>query len=138
VSVIVPSVASTAVIFTGSVSGAQPLPVHAVYSATKSFDNLLAESLWGELRGSGIDVLALEPGATETEFQHTAGQTAHAGESPEKVVRVALQALGHQPSVVSGWFNWLRANAATRLLPRSLLTLLAKDVMRKQTPDSMR
>jgi len=127
-----------AVIFTGSVSGAQPLPLHALYAATKSFDNLLAEGLWGELRGSGVDVLALQPGATETAFQRTAGQSPHAGESAEKVVSVALRALGQQPSVVSGTFNWLRANAGVRLLPRSLLALLAKQVMAKQTPDSLR
>jgi short-subunit dehydrogenase len=127
-----------AVIFTGSVSGCQPLPLHALYAATKSFDNLLAEGLWGELRGSGVDVLALEPGATETEFQDAAGQTAHAGEPPEQVVRVALRALGRQPSVVSGVYNWLRANAGLRLLPRSLLALLAKQVMERQTPESLR
>jgi short-subunit dehydrogenase len=127
-----------AVIFTGSVSGCQPLPLHALYAASKSFDNLLAEGLWGELRGSGVDVLALEPGATETEFQRTAGQSPHAGESAEKVVRVALRALGRQPSVVSGVYNWLRANAGVRLLPRSLLALVAKQVMERQTPESMR
>jgi hypothetical protein len=127
-----------AVIFTGSVSGCQPLPLHALYAATKSFDNLLAEGLWGELRGSGVDVLALEPGATETEFQRTAGQTAHAGESAEKVVRVALRALGQQPSVVSGAYNWLRANVAMRMMPRSLLALVAKQVMAEQTPESLR
>jgi len=127
-----------AVVFTGSVSGAQPLPLHALYAATKSFVNLLAEGLWGELRGSGVDVLALEPGATETEFQHTAGQTAHAGESAEQVVAVALRALGQQPSAISGGFNWLRANVAARLLPRSALALAAKQVMARQTPDSLR
>lgn len=127
-----------AVIFTGSVSGCQPLPLHALYAASKSFDNLLAEGLWGELRGSGVDVLALQPGATETGFQDAAGQTAHAGESPEKVVRVALRALGRQPSVVSGVYNWLRANAGVRLLPRSLLALAAKQVMERQTPESLR
>ena len=127
-----------AVIFTGSVSGCQPLPLHALYAATKSFDNLLAEGLWGELRGSGVDVLALEPGATETAFQRTAGQTAHAGEPAEKVVRVALRALGQQPSVMSGAYNWLRANAAMRLAPRSLLALVAKQVMAGQTPESLR
>jgi hypothetical protein len=127
-----------AVIFTGSVSGCQPLPLHALYAATKSFDNLLAEGLWGELRGSGVDVLALEPGATETEFQHAAGQTAHAGEPAEKVVRVALRALGQQPSVVSGAYNWARANVAMRLLPRSLLALLARQVMAKQTPEALK
>jgi short-subunit dehydrogenase len=127
-----------AVIFTGSVAGCQPLPLHALYAATKAFDNLLAEGLWGELRGSGVDVLVLEPGSTETEFQAAAGEIAHAGERPDKVVRVALRALGQQPSVVSGVFNWLRANAGARLLPRSLLALIAKDVMGKQTPEAMR
>jgi hypothetical protein len=127
-----------AVIFTGSVAGCQPLPLHALYAATKSFDNLLGEALWAELRGSGVDVLVLEPGVTETEFQQAAGEIAHAGESPAKVVRTALRALGHQPSVVSGLGNWLLANAAMRLLPRSVLALAAKGVMEKQTPEAMR
>src|SRR5262245_48495856 len=126
-----------AVIFTGSVAGCQPLPLHALYAATKSFDNLLGEALWGELRGTGIDVLVLEPGSTETEFQATAGEIAHGGESPAKVVDVALHALGRQPSVVSGGYNWLRS-VGTRFLPRSLLTVVAKEVMARQTPDSMR
>jgi short-subunit dehydrogenase len=127
-----------AVIFTGSTAGWQPLPLHALYAATKAFDNLLAEGLWGELRGSGVDVLALEPGPTETEFQVAADELAHPGEPADKVVRVALRALGRQPSVVSGVHNWLRANAAVRLLPRSLLALAAKQVMEKQTPEPMR
>ena len=63
-----------AVIFTGSVAGNQPLPLHGVYSATKAFDQILGESLWGELRGSGIDVLVLQPGPTATEFQEVAGE----------------------------------------------------------------
>jgi hypothetical protein len=40
--------------------------------------------------------------------------------------------------VVSGVYNWLRANAGARLLPRSLLALVAKQVMARQTPESMR
>jgi hypothetical protein len=39
---------------------------------------------------------------------------------------------------VSGLFNWLRANLAARLAPRSLVALVAKQVMEKQTPESMR
>ena len=127
-----------AVIFTGSTAGRQPLPLHALYAATKAFDNLLAEGLWGELRGSGVDVLALEPGPTETEFQAAAEELAHPGEPADKVVHVALRALGRQPSVVSGVYNWLRANLGMRLLPRSLLALVAKQVMERQTPESMR
>jgi short-subunit dehydrogenase len=101
-----------AVIITGSVAGRQPLPLHAVYSATKAFDLLFGEALSVELRDQGIDVLVIEPGSTETEFQRVAGEIAHPGESPAQVVGVALDALGRQPSVVSGWWNWLRAGAA--------------------------
>ena len=127
-----------AVVVTGSVAGRQPLPLHGVYSATKAFDLLFGESLAIELQGEGIDVLVIEPGSTETEFQQVAGEIAHEGESPDDVVRVALDALGRQPSVVSGWFNWLRANAATRLLPRTVVAHIAHGVVAAQTPEDMR
>jgi uncharacterized protein len=123
-----------AVLFTGSVSGSQPLPLHALYSATKSFDNFLAEALWGELLGTGVDVLGVLPGSTETEFQEVAEELPHPGETPEQVVETALAALGHQPSVISGWFNWLRANAAVRIPPRSLTVLAAKRVIERWVP----
>jgi short-subunit dehydrogenase len=38
----------------------------AAYSATKAFDLNLAESLWAEWRPSGVDVLSLVLGATDT------------------------------------------------------------------------
>ena len=67
-----------------------------------------------------------------------AGEIAHPGESAEKVVRVALDALGRQPSVVSGVANWLRANTANRFLPRALVAHIARDVVAEQTPEEMR
>lgn len=127
-----------AVVFVGSVAGCQPLPLHSLYGATKAFDNLLGEALWAELRGTGVDCLSLLPGPTETEFQAVAGELPHAGEPPEQVVANALAALGRQPSVISGWFNWLRANAAFRLPPRSILALAAKQVFEKMVPESGR
>jgi hypothetical protein len=126
-----------AVIITGSAAGAQPVPFNCVYAATKAFDRSLGEGLWSELQGTGVDVLVLEPGPTRTEFQAVAAEMAHAGERPEDVVRVALDALGHQPSVISGWYNWLRANA-TRLAPRSLVALMAGKVMARWIPPEMR
>ena len=123
-----------AVVVVGSVSGRQPLPLHAVYSATKAFDLLFGESLAVELREKGIDVLVLEPGSTETEFQQVAGHLPHRGESAAEVVATALEALGDQHAVIPGWWNWLRANVGSRLLPHRLLAYLARDVMRAQTP----
>jgi short-subunit dehydrogenase len=126
-----------AVIITGSVAGRQPLPLHNVYSASKSFDLLFGESLSVELKPLGIDVLVVEPGSTETEFQQAAGELAHKGESADKVVGVAFAALGQQPSVISGWLNWLRANLASRLGPRPLVAHVARHVMAIQTPSDM-
>ena len=127
-----------AIIFTGSVAGRQALPLHGVYAATKAFDLLFGEALYVEQKQHGIDVLVVEPGSTETEFQQVAGEIAHDGASPEEVVDAALDALGRQPSVIAGWFDWLRSNAAGRLVPRSLAAYVAHDVVEKQTPEDLR
>jgi hypothetical protein len=66
-----------------------------------------------------------------------AGEVREEGEPPERVVALSLERLGRQPSVVSGWFNWLRAQSF-RILPRSLLALAAQQAITKQTPVEMR
>ena len=58
----------------GSAAGRQPIPLHAVYSATKAFDLFLGEALYVEMREQGIDVLVVEPGSTQTEFQRGRGR----------------------------------------------------------------
>jgi uncharacterized protein len=126
-----------AMIVTGSIAGRQPLPRHALYGATKAFDLLLGEALWAEMRGTGVDVLVLEPGPTESEFREVAGETRDVGAPAADVVELAFDALGRQPSVIHGWFNWLRANSI-RLAPRSILTLMAEQVVLEQTPPDMR
>jgi short-subunit dehydrogenase len=127
-----------AVLFTGSIAAKQPLPLHNVYAATKVFDGFLGEALWAEMRGSGVDVLVVEPGPTETEFQEVAGEIGHPGQSPDEVVAIAFEALGRQPSVATRWLDWLRGNAGMRIMPRSLLTLAAKAFITRQTPPELR
>jgi short-subunit dehydrogenase len=126
------------VLFTGSVAGRQPLPLHAVYAATKAFDQFLGEALWGELRASNIDVVVLEPGSTETEFQEVAGEIAHSGHHADDVARVGLEALGQQPSVIAGWWNWIRANIVSRLFTRPIAVHVAHSVIAEQTPEDLR
>jgi short-subunit dehydrogenase len=127
-----------AIVVVGSVAGRQPLPLHAVYAATKAFDLLFGEALWSELRSRGIDVLVLEPGSTQSEFHAIAGELPHAAESAASVVATALSALGKQPSVISGWFNWLRSHLGQRLMPHSLIALAAHRVTENYTPPEMR
>jgi uncharacterized protein len=128
-----------AILITSSISGRQALPLHSVYAASKGFELLFGEALSVELRGSGVDVLVLEPGTVETEFQEAAGELSHAGaQSPEQVVEVALEALGRQASVISSWREWLRINLAGRLLPRGLVAFVARDVVKAWTPEDRR
>ncbi len=130
-----------AVVVVGSVAGRQPLPLHAVYSASKAFDLLWGEALAVECEDEGIEVIVVEPGYTATEFQAVAGERVPAGvrfQPPEEVVALALENLGQRPSVVSGWLNWLRAGAVQRLLPRSLAAHLAEDVIARQTAPELR
>jgi short-subunit dehydrogenase len=54
-------------IFTSSVEGFIGCPFSTAYSATKALVIGLGEGLYGELAGTGIDVLTLCPGATESE-----------------------------------------------------------------------
>jgi hypothetical protein len=102
-----------AVVIVSSVLGRIPAPWLAVYSATKAFDKFLAESLFTECRPFGVDVLAIEPTLTETEFRAGSGQKKPPVKprTSEQVVATALRALGRAPSVSDGFFTrlWLYA-----------------------------
>lgn len=76
----------------------QPIPGMAVYSASKAFVLSFTEALWGELRGSGIRVLAFAPGLTRTEFFDTLGTEQYPGnfQTPEQVAAAALRALARR------------------------------------------
>lgn len=56
-----------------STAGFLPGPFMAVYYATKAYVISFSEAIENELRGSGVSVTALCPGATQSEFQSTAG-----------------------------------------------------------------
>ena len=54
--------------FVSSVLGELPAPEHAVYGATKFAVSGLAESLYHELAGTGVEVTLIEPGLVRSEF----------------------------------------------------------------------
>jgi short-subunit dehydrogenase len=108
-----------------STAGFQPIPRMAVYGATKAFVLSFTEALWFEARPSGLRVLALCPGATETEFFDVAGPQARTGrvQSAPTVVRAALRALDRRnppPSLVTGFTN-VAATIAERVMSRRAL-----------------
>jgi len=121
------------VIVVASTAGMQPLPYEAVYSASKAFALNFTEALSGELRGSGVRVLAVNPGPVPTEWQRVAGHDDVAivpGEIPaEQVVREALAAYdrGRRSIIPGRRMRWvMRATHA----PRSIQLRVAERLYR--------
>jgi short-subunit dehydrogenase len=103
------------VITVASTAGMQPIPYETTYSASKAFARTFSDSLSGELRGSGVRVLCVNPGPVPTEWQEAAGYEPDylppvPGKiSAEQVARESLQAYerGRRtliPGAVIRWF----------------------------------
>jgi short-subunit dehydrogenase len=124
-----------AIINVASTAGFQPVPFMATYAATKSFVLCFSEALWEENRPHGVHVMALCPGATETNFfeaAHGHKPPGRVAQTSEEVVETALRGLaGKKSHIVSGWRNFVMVEAE-RLTPRSLVTRVAGRMMRGQ------
>lgn len=121
-----------AVINVASTAAFQPTPGMAVYGATKAFVLSYTEALWQECRGTGVKVLALCPGATETEFFARTGEEflTDGRQTPKQVVDTAFAALGkNSPTVVSGFRNNLLA-AGYRVTPRKLMLVVSERILK--------
>ncbi|MFO7976981.1 MAG: SDR family oxidoreductase [Candidatus Hydrogenedentota bacterium] len=112
-----------AVVMVGSVLGAIPSPYESVYGATKAFDIALAEGLFGEYEKSGIDVIALCPSTTRTEFfvvdgmsEARANKILAGADRPEDIARLGLEYLGRKPRV--GPWAFVGPVLLARILPR--------------------
>ncbi|WP_066517444.1 SDR family NAD(P)-dependent oxidoreductase [Curtobacterium ammoniigenes] len=112
-----------------STAAFQPTPGMAVYGATKAFVLSFTEALWDETRGSGVRILALCPGPTDTGFFDAAGGGDYLDrgrQTAEAVARVGLAAFARRggPTVISGLANTVTASAH-RFVPRALMARLA-------------
>ncbi len=108
------------VILMTSLAGNQGSPYISTYAASKAFNRVLAEGLWYELKGKGVDVVACAAGAVRTPGYAGAseGKDAPGTLDPEEVVEQALRALGRGPVVTPGRVNRLANTLMTRLLPK--------------------
>jgi len=120
-----------------STAAFQPIPWMATYGATKAFVLSFSEALAHELRGSGVNVLALCPGATRTEFQAVAnnadaGIPSFAYMDAATVVRQGIASAKRGQTVrINGFSNLLMAEV-TRLVPRSLAARVAGALFRHE------
>lgn len=122
---------SGGIINIASIAAFQPLPYMSVYAATKAFVLNLSEALWAENKDSGVKILGVCPGPTESDFFKVAGfpdsftekQSKTMAMTPaDEVVRESLKALekGQSSLVTGGIANQLIVNVP-RFVPRDFL-----------------
>lgn len=117
---------SGTIINVSSAASFQPIPFMATYAATKTFVTSFSEAIAAENRPYGIQVLALCPGSTKTNFFDASNierqMKIKGQQTADEVVETALSALnGNRAKIVSGWTNYLVASASN-FVPNSIIT----------------
>lgn len=114
------------ILLMSSLGGAQGTALLVNYTATKAYNRLLAEGLWDELRGQGVDVVACCPAAVSTPgYLASAPRGSMSAMTPQAVVTDALTALGKGPVTIPGWPYRLASVFMQRILPhRSAIKMM--------------
>ncbi len=123
---------SAQIINVASTAAFQPVPYFALYAATKAFVLSFSDALHEELRNSDVNVLALCPGPTPTQF-HVEGRLDPSlfdkGQTAAEVARMGIEAALARRAVCVTQAR-LRA-AAPRFLPRFVVRRLAGFIARR-------
>lgn len=119
-----------AVLNVASTAAFQPGPNQAVYCATKAYVLSFTEALAEEVRGSGVRVSCLAPGATDTQFAAQAGMTGTLAFRMGMMGAAPVARAGHdglrrgKTLVIPGLRNRLLA-LSVRVSPRGVVTRVA-------------
>ena len=124
------------IIIVSSASALSGSPYFCHYAATKGYGLNLACGLWSELRESGVDVLAVCPGMTDTKPVRDRNLASDLPfyvpmSPPEPVAVGALRALGKQPLVVPTLADRVSAGFLAKLMPRGWTLSIMKRSIEK-------
>jgi hypothetical protein len=130
------------IIFVSSIAGFTPCPHWTHYGVSKAYLLRLAECLADEFKEAHVDVMALCPGGTNTEFQQVGGADSRRGpllarlafgsHNPSQVVSTGLNNLGRRTVVIPGRLNQFMVRGMG-LLPRQVGMRIAAWVIQKMS-----
>ena len=116
---------SGGIILMSSGAGLQGAPYYAHYSATKAYDIVLAEALYGEFKPYNVDVLACVAGMTLSTaakgYQHLDTSTF---QTTTELVDEAMAALGVQCTLIAGELNRKNREAMKDMPKEQLIEIL--------------
>jgi uncharacterized protein len=119
-----------AIVNIGSTASFQPVPGMAVYSSTKAFVRNFTASVWGEVASKNVRVLAVNPGATQSEFFEVADAKPFGNLMPSQAVVdtmfKALDARNPKPSVVVGGLNAVTARISSMMDTKTVTKVASK------------
>ena len=122
------------VLVVASTASFQPIPYDSTYAATKAFDRFFALGLAAEVERFGVQVTALCPGPTETEFFKVAGgagQFRRFGIQPvDEVAQKAVAGLARGQRTVIPHFKGALTAFLTRFLPVNVITATLEKSLR--------
>jgi uncharacterized protein len=113
-----------------SASAYLPIPFWASYSASKVFLLHFSEALWYEMKKYGVDVIAVCPPSTNTEFGKVAKINMR-GIPAETVVNVALKNIGKKASIAIG-LGLSLSMIIMKFISRKTVVLLASKIIGNQ------
>jgi short-subunit dehydrogenase len=125
------------VINVASTAAFQPIPTLAAYSATKAYVLSFTEALHGEVGRSGVKVMALCPGPTETAFFERAKAASGIGgnlkislQPADEVVSLAISRFEKGERVtIPGLLNKFGAYSAS-FVPKSFVIRVAEKMFK--------
>lgn len=127
---------SGTIINVSSAAGFQPIPFMSTYAATKSFVTSFSEAIAAENRPFGIQIMALCPGPTTTNFQAVARLKLpveiKGKQTAEEVVETALRGVkGGRTRIVSGFMNDVVSRVVT-FVPNFVITRVMARALRSK------
>jgi len=118
----------------GSLAGILPTPIHATYSATKSYINSFSRAINYELKKNrkNVRVLTAAPGPVKTNFNKTANSTSNKGMDPDKCARIIYRGISKKKEFIVPGFKMKLVYLFSRFIPTKLLMRLSHKIQSRK------